>query len=342
MKKIFLSLIAAFAISCEKPLIDESEKVGNLEKLESLSDIQSQGGVLKFSSAENLLIAVEKIGAMNEEEYRSWSSSISFKSRYSDYLEEIKIEGDTSRTYISRDNGPLIKNEEDGYYRLNSLNSNYARITNTDGIVYIGDETYMIDYKSIKVIKGASKEGINSLKRARNEDDFKRYGILNSKITTTKKNSLNARTSDEIMLERKVQKGGDLMDDFTWDWYVLAIFEVKGYCMPCTPMFPGTPIYINRYTTTLEANYWSDGFFTKNREIPERYELSWSGVKWSAVSPAGIPVTGSYIESNIRTVLRTLSDGPGDYFLSYDILVKAFDYKGSELKSSETRIVRTQ
>lgn len=342
MKKILLCLVAAFVFSCEKPSIDGSEKPVNLEKPSSLPSIQNQDGILKFSSAEDLLIAVDQIGAMKEDEYSRWSSSINFKSRYLDYLEETKIEGDTSRAFAARDNGALIKNIEDGFYHLNSINSNYAKITNTDGIVYIGDETYMISYESIKVLKGTSKDKVSILKRTTSDEDFRRYGILNSKITSVKKNNINARTSDEVMIERKVQQGGDLKDDAFWDWYVLGIFEVKGYCMPCTPIFPGTPVSINRYTTTIEANYWADGLLTQTREIPQRYEINWSAAIWSSLAPNGIPVTGSYTESNVRTVLRTLTDGINSFFVSYDISVKAFDYKGSDLKSSEIRIVRSQ
>lgn len=306
--------------------------------------MQIKDGIAVFSDMETFLSTSEKVGALNSGEYDQWSKENGFYSRYAEYQEEISKKT-ISESHL-RPGGSLIKNEKGGYFQLNSVNSNYARITNKDGLVIIGGSTYQFTYSEIKKIDGTSPSSITSLLGSQGKANYEKNGITASEVKVVKSTERNARTAEEsIVVERKTQQGPDISGDAFWDWYLDATLEIRGYSIPgcaiCPPPTPGGNFY--RYTAVVELFYYSDGLFEKDKEVPERFELAWSFVRHHPPlsENAGETITGSYTESGVETVLRTISDG--GKILSYDIEAKALDDRFNEtLKTSATRIVRTQ
>jgi hypothetical protein len=300
--------------------------------------VDLQDGILKFGSMEEFLSNTERIGSMNATDYAEWAKNKGFESRMMEYLRDVSLDSIVDNQL--RPNGSLIKNVEGGYYHLNSINSNYARVTNKDGLVIIEGSTYMFSYDEIKKIDGISKEAFGTLLSVNNKKEYKKYGIEASEVVSVRKVDVNSRTTDGTVVERKVQQGGDISGDPFWNWYVDATFEIKGYSIPgCLICNPGPPY--GSYTATLEAFYYADGLFQKSKEIPQLFHMDWTFLRHKAPYAPGFgeTITGSYEESGVKTVFRTISDG-GE-ILSYDINVKASDdFNG--LKTSETRIVRTQ
>ncbi|SEJ69303.1 hypothetical protein SAMN05216327_116111 [Dyadobacter sp. SG02] len=338
MKKVLASFICLFALSCEKP---GNDPVSN--SIEG-SGIEFKDGIAVFNDMETFLSTSEKIGALNGKDYDEWSEKNKFYSRYTEYREEI---GKKTISEINlRPEGSLIKNEKGGYFQLNSVNSNYARITNKDGLVMIGGSTYQFTYSEIKKIDGTSQSSISSLLNSKTAADYQRNRIMSSEVKVVSSTDPNARTFDEsVVVERKTQQGPDISGDAFWNWYLDATLEIRGYSLPgcaiCPTPTPGG--YIYRYTAVVELFYYSDGLIDKDKETPERFELAWTYVRHHPplAENQGETITGSYTESGVNTVLRTISDG--GKILSYDIEAKALDDRFNEtLKTSGTRIIRTQ
>ncbi len=336
MKKVVLFIVCLAIFSCETTVDDPGFKAQNG------SGMEIKDGIAVFNDMEAFLTTAEKVGELNSKEYGEWSEENKFYSRYTEYQEEIGKK--TISENSLRPDGSLIKNEKGGYYQLNSVNSNYARITNKDGLVIIGGSTYQFTYSEIKKIDGVSQSSISSLLKSKTKADYERSGIIASEVQVVGATERNAKTSDEsVVVERKTQQGPDISGDAFWDWYLDATLEIRGYSLPgcaiCPPPAPGG--YFARYTAVVELFYYSDGLFVKDKEIPSRFELAWSFVRERPpLAPnTGETITGSYMESGVSTVLRTISDG--GKILSYDIDAKALDNRFSEaLKTSGTRIVR--
>ncbi|WP_188938665.1 hypothetical protein [Dyadobacter endophyticus] len=338
MKKLLLCIICAFALSCEKPTNEPATNPSGSVGMEI------KEGIAIFSDMETFLSASEKIGALNSKDYDRWSKDNKFFSRYTEYQGE--IEKKTLSESDLRPGGSLIKDEEGGYLHLNSVNSNYARITNKDGLVIVGGSTYQFTYKEIKKIDGTSQSAIASLLNSKTKAEYEANGITASEVKIVSTTAPNARTSDEsVVIERKTQQGNDIGGDLFWKWYVEATLEIRGYSIPgcaiCPTPTPGG--YIYRYTAVVDLVYFANGLLQKDKEIPERYELAWSFVRHRPplVENQGETITGSYIESGIRTISKTISDG--GKILSYDIEAKALDDRfNGTLKTSSTRLIRTQ
>jgi hypothetical protein len=302
MKKILLCLICIAVFSCEKPFTERPEEVKN-----SLT-VNVQDGILRFESMEDFLSSTEQIGSMSTKDYTEWSKNKGFESRMMEYLKEVSLDSIVDSQL--RPNGSLIKNATGGYYHLNSINSNYARVTNKDGLVIIEGSTYMFSYDEIKKIDSISNESFRTLLSVNDKKEYKKYGIEASEVVSVSKVDPKARTTDGVVVERKVQQGSDISGDPFWDWYLDATFEIKGYSIPgCIICNPGPPY--GRYTATLEVFYYADGLFQKTKEIPQLFKMDWTFVRHHPpLAPGfGETITGAYEESGVKTVFRTISDG---------------------------------
>lgn len=334
MKKLIFFLLVLVISSCRESNQD-AEPVG----APSQDKFKVENGVLRFENLDVFLATAEQLGGMSHKEYSEWATTRGFKSRYSEYIAE--AEKITSGDFIPRPNGPMVKNQDKGYYSLNSVNSNYARVTNEDGAVYIGKSTYIFTAKEIKKLDKISRQAIDELLVA-NKESYAKLGIIGSDVLI-KEPTPNAKTAEDYtIVESKEQQGNDIMGDAFWKWYVNAKFEIRGYHIPTCSFCP-PPTSPNRWTAILEVCYYADGLLQKTKEIPQRFELEWSFVRFAIPYPngQGETITGSYIESDVKVVNRTLSD-MGSIIYSYDITAKALDYKGSDLKTSLARIVKTQ
>jgi len=160
MRKLSLSILMLFALSCENP--SSMDPVDSQKQQETQSNsLKVINGTLSFATVDEFTATIKKIGALNNKEYALWQKSFGLKTLYSKYL---ALPSDAVLQQIADSQPELVFfNKNSNAYELNSINSNYAKVTNEKGLVIIDNATYQFSATEVKCIKGIDQNAANTL-----------------------------------------------------------------------------------------------------------------------------------------------------------------------------------
>lgn len=326
MRKVFVFICCLFAISSCQNLDILEAPVSKINGDEELSSFRLINGILAFKNAEELFKAAESIGAMSSEEYDKWKSDLSFQSQYSDFLETLStnISDISNQKYSS-----IYLNEENNRLELNNVNTNYGKITNPLGLVIIGDSTYQFSAKKIRSIKGYDEEKLKYLLTS-GENELIAHGITQTEVIELSAPNNNARVAPW----EKFQTGNVLhrIDDKDGNFYINARLKAVNYVV-------GISL---RQSIDLTASFYRDMWGT-NLYTPQKFEATWSFQIFEAPCGLCVPVltthTGSYIESGVHSIAKTIFDAPAYievYSMNLPVSAHAYNDSGVLLASSTT------
>jgi hypothetical protein len=320
-------MLCVFCFSCKENPVGDN--VTPIVHVNHLNNPVVENGVLSFSKYADFDAFLVKMGTMNDKNYKAWSQNLIFESLYSEYVKK----SDKSQSE------PL--NE---FPDLNSINSNYAKLSDKRGIVFIDGYTYLFTSEEIKVKKGVDEKSISILTSVTNKSDYKGKGITSSEVKTFVKKSSQGRSAPFLY----TQRGNYIRSNF----FMEATLEFKqynklipngSYCDtdPFTGQVYCSPDYIveSMNTGTIDAKYYRDQQLGGNvRETPQRFEFS-----WTFKVNNGTPQTGVFNESSTDRLYVTFYDGPGGNISEFNAPISALDYlpTGTTLEKSETTFVFT-
>jgi hypothetical protein len=325
LKILFLFLVI---ISCRKAEKDElipSSLSSQIVLKETGQPPININGTLRFNTYGDFEKYLKKVATFNTLEYNTFIKSLGYKSLYSDYID---------------------KNER----KLKSINENYAKLTDTEGYVYIDNFTYSFSDKEIRVSRGANEASKKILSNSVTDFDYKKNNILVSTVKDISIQEINpgGRYPDFDMgwqygNEIKIDPGDAIRRvkvqlQFRKYTKLLPIGPVQCFPDPsgggisCMPSIVG----VNYFTGYVDAAYVGDivigGEF---KATPQHYSINWD------FKVNGNQKTGLYQESGIQTLFHTFYDGEFGDITELNIPVTAHDHGGGTLRTSTTTFLLT-
>lgn len=301
-------------------------------KISGLAGIKIVNGVLAFENEDELLNVAKIVGDMSASEYNLWQNNLKFSSQFSSFNEIISqntIDFGKLERY-----SPVFRNGENGGLEMNNVNTNYSKITNKNGLVIIGDSTYQFSAKAIRSIQGYDENKWKLLLISQ-DSELKDLGIKQSKVTELFVPQANARVAPW----EKFQKGNELTDIDGKDgaFFIEARLKAVTYSISWTS---------NRQSIDLTASFYRKNFEQK-LYIPQKIEATWSFQVFDApcgiCTPTLITKTGTYVESGVSSIAKTIYDAPSYINVTnMNLPVSGSAYNGSgDMKTSTTTFLFT-
>jgi hypothetical protein len=336
MKRLLLSVLTLFALSCENPSpIDTGTPPNRQEHNENTLKVIN--GAFAFETIDDFEATAKKIGNLSNKDYSNWQKSYNIKTQYSEYL---SLSPNVPLKEQSKKHPELVFfNEKTNSYELNSVNSNYAKITNDKGIVIINNASYQFSAKEIKCIRGSDQAAINTLLTSAREN----YQANNIKFSTVEE-GFKPRKNAKMGPWEKEQKGNGIYDMPGWDgaYYVKSKLRCRYYWIPNpNPVFPGMDI--GKMAIEIEGSYYRErSILNDQQQQPQQYSVTWAFELSDRLNfGTYFPYTGNYTESGIQSFSRVLFDGFPCDIRNLNIPVTAMDFNknGASVTSTTTFVV---
>lgn len=335
MKKLSFSVLMLFALSCESPSsMDPGTPKSKQEANES--SLKVVNGTFSFETVDEFETTVKKIGSMSSQEYSLWQKSHDVKTLYSEYL---SLPPDASLQQVAETRPHLITfNEKTNAYELNSVNSNYAKVTNEKGLVIINNATYQFSSTEVKCIKGIDQNAASTLLTSKREE-YEANSIKFSSVEEGFKPGRNAKVGPW----EKEQRGNAIRDMKGWDgdYYLKSWLVCRYYWIP-NPWFPG----MDRGMMAIEVSgkyYREKGWGPDEERTPQQYSTTWSFELSDGLANFGTyyPYSGTWTESGIPSFAKVLYDGIPCDIRNLNIPVTAMDFNknGNSVTSTTTFVV---
>lgn len=329
MRKIILPIIIFSMLACERPLIDEA----SLEPVQSMSkSVTNVEGVLHFDNLKSVDSTMTMIGKMSEAEYNSWAKEMHFNSMFEKY-KNLSL---SSLTSDFQSSSVAYFDKETNSYQLNSVNSNYAKITNPTGLVVIGNATYIFSATEVKCVAGVNKAAAQNLLDSKS-NEYKIRGIISNKVEDFGKSNSNARTGPWSKDQQGNYVNGVELGSNNPN-YLKSRLEARVYYISD----PSNPIAtIAKMSLEIRGDFYHQGW-KDQRKKPQRYDVSWTfqiADGWSMTSYD--TYTGSDSESGIMSINRVLYDGNMLDIKNLNIPISAVAYNtsGFEVISKTTFVL---
>lgn len=176
MKNLIVSigtcLLSCALFSCnENAIVEEVDNGGGILQTKSAIDAPYSlraDGSLSFRNVDDYFAVTDSLIKLNDEDFVNWENSIGFVS-YRSYVDKLTDEveeaiNDSNSDKVSsllNDYAKFISLDEDSIVKPNIKSETYRRITNKDGVFYIGDLKNVVDETSIYAVDNGMTRSVS-------------------------------------------------------------------------------------------------------------------------------------------------------------------------------------